>query len=54
MNKEVWRIIEGRTILGNTIEYQVSDGDCFTRSTSYDFNKVKEAIEYCQKLNEKE
>ena len=51
MDEEVWRIIEGNTILGNAIEYQVSDGDCFTRSTSYDFTELKDAIEYCQKLN---
>ena len=50
MNKEVWRVIEG-IYKDDTIEYQVSDGDCFTRGTSYDFNNVKEAREYCQQLN---
>jgi len=51
MDEEVWRIIEGKTLLGDTIEYQVSDSDCFTRGTSYDFTELKDAIEYCQKLN---
>jgi hypothetical protein len=54
MTKEVWRVIEGTTPLGDTIEYQVSDGDCFTRGTSYDFNNLKEAREYCQQLNREE
>lgn len=54
MNKEVWRVIEGTTPLGDTIEYQVSDSDCFTRGTSYDFNNLKEAREYCQQLNKED
>ena len=58
MTKEVWRVnvylIEGTTPLGDTTEYQVSDGDCFTRGTSYDFNNLKEAREYCQQLNREE
>ena len=46
-----WQIIEGTTIDGQGIEWQVSDGDVGSRSTSYDFLTLKEAEECCANLN---
>ena len=45
-----WRIIKGTTIDGQGIEWQVSDGDVGSRSTSYDFLTLKEAENYLSKL----
>ena len=45
-----WRIIKGTTIDGKGIEWQVSDGDVGSRSTSYDFLTLKEAENYLSKL----
>jgi hypothetical protein len=51
LHGEVWQIIESKTLSDNSTEYQVSDGDCYTRGTSYDFNKLIEAKEFCDRLN---
>jgi|TARA_R100001463_G_scaffold127954_3_gene186302 hypothetical protein len=52
MSKEVWIVVEGRTINDNGIEYQVSDGVAGIRTESHDFNNLEEATEYCKKLNQ--
>ena len=45
-----WRIIEGTTIDGQGIEWQVSNGDVGSRSISYDFLTLKDAENYFSKL----
>lgn len=46
-----WRIIKGKTPDDKHTEYQVSDGEEGSRTTSYDFLSLKQAQDFCNKLN---